>query len=65
MPLTPDAIGVNCATPSGHRDCYMLITVTMPGGEAHSIVQSQDGIHVMINYLTDFLPGPIPMMVYA
>jgi hypothetical protein len=26
----------------------------MPGAEAHSIVRSQDGIHVMIDYFTDF-----------
>jgi hypothetical protein len=32
----------------------MRITVTMPGAEAHSIVRSQDGIHVMIDYFTDF-----------
>jgi len=40
--------------PSGHRECYLQITVTMPGVEAHSIVRSQDGIHVMIDYFTDF-----------
>jgi len=51
--------------PSGRRECYMRITVTMPGAEAHSIVRSQDGIHVMIDYFTDFLTWPIPMMVYA
>jgi hypothetical protein len=26
----------------------------MPGAEAHNIVRSQDGIHVMIDYFTDF-----------
>ena len=40
--------------PSGHREYYMRITVTMPGAEAHSIVRSQGGIHVMIDYFTDF-----------
>ena len=40
--------------PSGHCKCYMRITVTMPGVEAHTIVRSQDGIHVMIDYFTDF-----------
>jgi len=36
--------------PSGHRECYMRITVTMPGAEAHIIVRSQDEIHVMIDF---------------
>jgi hypothetical protein len=49
--------------PSGHRECYILLTVTMPGAEAHIVVQSQDEIDVMIVFLT--LPWPIPMMVYA
>jgi len=39
--------------PSGHRECYMQITVTMPGAEDHIIVQSQDEIYVMIDYLTN------------
>jgi hypothetical protein len=39
--------------PSGHRERYMRITVTMPGAEAHIIVESQDKIHVMIDYFTD------------
>jgi hypothetical protein len=42
----------------------MRITVTMPGAEAHMVVQSQDEIHVMINYFTD-VTWPIPMMVDA
>jgi len=37
----------------------------MPGAEAHSIVRSQDRIHMMIDYVTDLLPWPIAMMVYA
>jgi len=41
--------------PSGHRKCYMRITVTMPGAEAH-IVRSQDGIYVMINFSL-YYPG--------
>ena len=32
----------------------MRITVTMPGADAHSIVRSQHGIHVMIDYFADF-----------
>jgi len=47
----PDAIGVNSATPSGHHECYMQITVTTPGAENHIIVQSQDEIYVMIDNL--------------
>ena len=47
---TPDAIGIISATPSGHQECYMQITVTMPGAEDHIIVQSQDDIYVMIAY---------------
>jgi len=31
----------------------MQITVTMPGAEAHIVVQSQDEIYVMIDYFTD------------
>jgi hypothetical protein len=38
---------------SGHLECYTRITVTMPGAEAHTIVQSQDEIHVMIDVSTD------------
>ena len=45
--LTPDAIGVNFATPSGHRKCYMQITVKMPGAEDHIIAQSQDEIYIL------------------
>jgi hypothetical protein len=41
----------------------MQITVTMPGADAHIVVQSQDEIHVMIVFLT--IPWPIRMMVYA
>jgi hypothetical protein len=51
--------------PSGHRECNMRITVRMPGAEAHRIVRSQDGIHVMIDYFPDFLPWLIAMMAYA
>jgi len=36
--------------PSGHRECYMRITVTTPGARAHITVQSQDEIHVMIDF---------------
>jgi hypothetical protein len=39
--------------PSGHRKCYMQITVTMPGADAHIVVQSQGAIYVMIDYFTD------------
>jgi len=39
--------------PSGQPECYMRITDTMPQAEAHIIVQSQDEIHVMIDYFTD------------
>ena len=46
----PDAIGVNSATPSGHHECYMQCTVTMPGAGAHIVDQSQDKIHVMIDF---------------
>jgi len=49
--------------PSGHRECYMQISVTMPGAEAHIVVQSQAEIDVMIVFLT--LPWAIRMMVYA
>jgi len=38
---------------SGHRECYMRITVTIPGAEAHIFVQSQNEIHVMIDYFTN------------
>jgi len=48
--------------PSGHRQCYTRITVTMHGANAHSIVRSHDGIHLMVDYFTNFLPWPIPMM---
>ena len=41
----------------------MQITVTMPGAEAHIVVQSQDEIDLMIVFLT--LPWAIRMMVYA
>jgi len=53
IPSTPDALGINSATPSGHRECYMQITLTMPGAESHIIVQSQDKIYVMINYFAN------------
>ena len=53
IPSTPDAIGVNSATRSGHRECYMQITLTMPGAEDHIIVQSQDEIYMMIDYFTN------------
>jgi hypothetical protein len=43
----------NSATPSGHRECIMQITVTMAGAEDHIIVQSQDEIYVMIGYFTN------------
>jgi hypothetical protein len=36
--------------PSGHRECYTQFTVTMPGAEAHIVVQSQDETHVMIDF---------------
>jgi hypothetical protein len=36
----------------------------MPGAEAHIVVQSQNEILVMINYVTD-VTWPIPMMVDA
>ena len=36
-----------------HRECYMRTTVTMLGAEDHIAVQSQDEIHVMIDYFTD------------
>jgi hypothetical protein len=49
IPSTPDAIGINSATPTGHRECYMQITVTIPGAEDHIIVQSQEEIYVMID----------------
>jgi hypothetical protein len=39
--------------PSGHRECYMQITVTMPGAKDHLISQSQDEIYVMIDYFTN------------
>jgi hypothetical protein len=39
--------------PSGHRECYMRTAVMIPGAEAHIAVQSQDEIHVMIDYFTD------------
>jgi len=39
--------------PSGHRKCYMQFTVTMPGAEAHIVVQRQNEILVMIDYFTD------------
>jgi hypothetical protein len=38
---------------SGHGECYMQITVTMPGADTHIIVQSHDEIYVMIDYFTD------------
>ena len=50
---------------SGHRECTMGITVSMPGVEAHHVVRSQDGIHVIIDYFTVILPWPVPKMVYA
>jgi hypothetical protein len=46
---------VSIVPPSGgHRESYMGITVTMRCADAHRIVRSEDGIHVMINYFTDF-----------
>jgi len=39
--------------PSGHRECYRQIPVTMPGAEDHINVQSQDEIYVMIDYFTN------------
>jgi hypothetical protein len=38
---------------SGHRECYMRITVMIPGAEAHILVKSQNEIQVMIDYFTD------------
>jgi len=49
--------------PSCYSECYKQFTVTMPGAEAHIVVQSQDEIHVMIVFL--IFPWPIPMMVYT
>ena len=40
--------------PSSHRECYMRITVTMPTAKPDSMVWSQDGIHLMIDYFTDY-----------
>jgi hypothetical protein len=39
--------------PSGHSECYLQITVTMPGAEAHIVVQSLDEIYVLIDDFTD------------
>lgn len=51
--------------PSDDRKWYNLITVTIPGVQARSIVLSQDGIHILIDYFTDWLPCTIKIMVYA
>jgi len=37
----------------GHRECNMRTTLMMRGGEAHIAVQSQDEIHMMIDYSLD------------
>jgi len=53
-------------TPSrSHPECYMGITGAKPPAEAYSIVRRQDGIHVMIDYFSNILPWPSPLMVYA
>jgi hypothetical protein len=39
--------------PSGHREGYTQITVTMPGAEDYIIVQTQDEVYVMIDYFTN------------
>jgi hypothetical protein len=35
---------------SSHRKGFMQFTLMMPGAEAHDVVQSQDDIHVIINF---------------
>ena len=54
IPSTPDTVDVNSATPSGHCECYVQITVMMPGAEDHIIVQSQGDNYLMIDYFTNF-----------
>jgi len=36
--------------PCAHRECYMRTTVTLPTAEAHIAFQSQDEIHMMIEF---------------
>jgi hypothetical protein len=50
---------------SRHRECYMEIAVKIPEAKAHSIDQSQDSIHVMIDYCTNDLCWAILMIIYV
>jgi hypothetical protein len=47
--------------PSVQRECYIQLTVTMPGVEGHIVLHSKHDTHIMVVFL--ILSWPIPMIV--